>query len=169
MDDKKRDFLEKSLDRVNNWLQFAETKHAALIAFLIAILAILYGGDFIDNIIMQTIIAVVYLIALIISIISFFPRYDKDTSHTSGDCINSDNLLFWKDIAKYSEQEFLKRVYKDFWEEDKESFGVDEKLYAQEIIANARIARKKYDLFEKAVRFAVFGTILIPIFLIIIA
>lgn len=169
MDDKMNDFLEKSLDRVNNWLQFAEAKHAALIAFLVAVLAIIYGGDFIDDLIMKTIVAIMYLIALIISITSFYPRYDKNTWQPSGEYNTNDNLLFWKDIAKYSQEDFLKKVYKDFFSIDKNSFSSYEKLYAQEIIANARIARKKYELFQIAVKVVIAATVLIPVFLIIIA
>ena len=149
MNDKVKDFLEKSLDRVTNWLQFAEAKNAALIAFLVAVLAVLYGGGFIDNIIMQTIIAIIYLIALILSIMSFSPRYDKDTSQPTGDYKSDDNLLFWRDIAKYSEGDFLKKAYKDFIVQEKETFTMEEKLYAQEIIANARIAKRKYRKIRK--------------------
>lgn len=169
MNEKMNDFLEKSLDRVNFWLQFAEAKHAAVIAFLLAILAIIYGGDFIDSFIFETIIATVYLIALVISMFSFYPRYVKDASRKIGNYGNDDNLLYWKDIAKYADEDFLKKVYKDFLAEDKNSFGVSEKLYAQEIIINARIASKKYDLFQMTVKIAIVATVLIPIFLIIVA
>ncbi len=169
MDERKNEFLEKSLDRINHWLQFAEAKHAALIAFLIALLAIVCGGDFINNIILQAIVAIVYLAALIVSMLSFYPRYDKDTSRIAGKYNNDDNLLFWKDIAKYAEEDFLKKVYKDFFSEDAASFGTNEKLYAQEIIINARITSKKYDLFRIAVVIAAFGMVLLGIVLIIIA
>ncbi len=168
MNEKKDEFLEKSLDRINHWLQFAETKHGALIAFLIAILAIVCGGDFINNLVLQTIVAIVYLVALIISLLSFYPRYDKDTSRATGKYNDDDNLLFWKDIAKYSEEDFLKKIYKDFFSEDEDSFRKSEKLYAQEIITNARITSKKYDLFRIAVIIAAFGMMLLGIILVVI-
>lgn len=68
-------FYEKSLDIVNYWLQFAETKHAALIAFLIAILAVVYSGNSITNIWYRTILTVGYAISLAISMFSFIPIY----------------------------------------------------------------------------------------------
>ena len=34
----KIEFYEKNLDRINYWLQFAEAKNAAVIAFVVAIL-----------------------------------------------------------------------------------------------------------------------------------
>ena len=163
------DFLEKSLERMNGWLQFAEAKHAALIAFLVAILAVLYGGDFVSNAIFKMIIAIIYLIALIISIYSFYPKGHMRASESNGSYGNNDNLLFWKDVAKYSVEDFLKKVYKDFMGKDRTSFEERELLYAYEIIDNARIAKRKYELFENAVKVTIFGTILIPIFLIIIA
>ncbi len=169
MNESLNELLEKSLERVNFWLQFAEAKHAALIAFILAVLAIIYGGDFIDNFIFETITATFYLAALVISMVSFSPRYDKDVSRKIGNYSNNDNLLYWKDIAKYADEDFLKRIYKDFLSEDKNSFKVSERLYAQEIIINARIADKKYNLFQLSVKIAIVATVLIPIFLIIVA
>ena len=43
------EFYEKNLERVNYWLQFAEAKNAAVIAFIVAILAVIYSGDVIGN------------------------------------------------------------------------------------------------------------------------
>ena len=42
MKQKKIDFYEKNLDRVNYWLQFAEAKNAAIIAFVVAALAVFF-------------------------------------------------------------------------------------------------------------------------------
>lgn len=162
-----RDFLEKSLDRVNYWLQFAETKHAALIAFLVAVLAVLHSGDFINLYIFKLIMTIIYLGALVISIISFFPRYDKDTSRSTGMYKNNDNLLFWKDIAKYSEHDFLKKMYKDFFEKEKQNFDKEEKQYVEEIIINARIAKYKFDLFRTATIVVVVGISLMALFLVL--
>lgn len=37
------EFLEKNLERINSWLQFAEAKNAAMIAFIVAMLAVIYA------------------------------------------------------------------------------------------------------------------------------
>lgn len=169
MDEQKQNHLEKSLERVNGWLQFAEAKNAALIAFLIAILAIIFSSDLFDNIVVITILTTLYVIALIISIFSFYPKGNMDANITNEEYDPKDNLLYWKHIAKYSIDDYLEKFYGDFELSYQKPFKLNERLYAEEIITNARIAKRKYKMFESAVIIVALTTIVIPVFLIIIA
>ena len=67
----KIDFYEKNLDRINYWLQFAEAKNAAVIAFVVAILAVIWTSDYSDNPCMVIIISMLYITSLVISLYSF--------------------------------------------------------------------------------------------------
>ena len=91
IDNAKREMLEKSLENMNYWLQFAETKHAALIAFVIAALAFVFGGDCIENNVLEIILAIIYFIGLVVSLWSFLPR-NPDVSMPDGISDVKDNL-----------------------------------------------------------------------------
>lgn len=174
MNNDKMEFYEKSLDRVNQWLNFAEAKNAALIAFILAILSVIFGYPFEEYMVISTIIAICYIIALCISLKSFQPRYDKDATIPMEKYSDKDNMLFWRDISKYSRSDYVEKVNLDFCEKGEESKTNKtrerwEFLYAEEIIINARIAKKKYELFQTALRFVIVGTIMVPIALLIIA
>lgn len=163
------EFYEKSLDRVNYWLQFAETKHAALIAFLIAILAVVYSGNSFTNIWYRTILTVGYAISLTISMFSFTPIYKFDINIKAGEYLEKDNIIFWGDISKYSLTDYIKKVNNDIFTMDNENCSKEEKLLSEEIIINSRITNRKYILFKYALYIAIFFTILFPIFLIVLA
>lgn len=168
--EKKLEFHEKNLERVNYWLQFAETKNAAVIAFIVAILAVIYTSMLINNKALLIIISIVYVVSLILAISSLFPQYKKDVSRADGIYKDGvDNFLFWKDLAKYSAEDYIKGVNKVLFEEGNSSISKQEMAYAEEIITNARIAQYKYAMFEKSVIAAIVGTIMIPVFLIIVA
>lgn len=162
-----KDFLDKSLDRVNYWLQFAEAKNAAMIAFVVAMLAVIYGGDVINHLVLKIMITVIYVISLLLSVISFYPKYKKNVWICDGTYEVEDNLLFWKDISKYSVNDYLKAVSGKIFQVENERFDLDLRMYAEEIITNARIAKAKYMLFEAAIKFVAFATVLLPIFIII--
>lgn len=72
------------MERVNYWLQFAETKNAAIIAFIVAILAVIHSSKILENPILLIIISVLYVVALGISLLSFYPQYKKDASESNG-------------------------------------------------------------------------------------
>lgn len=160
------DFYEKNLERVNYWLQFAEAKNAAMIAFVVAMLAVIYS--FFSNIIMLVILSLVYVIALIISTLSMFPKGNMNTNIRDGDYVEEkDNYLYWKDIAKYSKTDYIEKVNKQFFDNNSsETTSRQEFMLAEEIITNARIAKYKYYMFELATKVVIVGTVLIPICLI---
>lgn len=162
-----KEFLDKNLDSVNSWLQFAEAKNAALIAFVVAMLAVIYGGEVINLLVLKTVITVIYVISLFLSVISFYPKYEKNVGVCDGTYEVDDNLLFWKDISKYSVNDYLKAVSEKIFETESNRFNLVQRMYAEEIITNARIAKVKYKLFEAATKFVALATVLLPIFIII--
>lgn len=166
------EFYEKNLERVNYWLQFAETKNAAAIAFIVAILAVIYSSDVIGNVWFKIVLTIVYVISLIAALISFFPQYRKDVNISVGQYTTDDNILFWKDIAKYSVEDYISKVNEinlDLSNADNVNTFEIEKIFVEEIITNARIAQFKYNMFIYAVKYAIIGTVLFPIFMIIVA
>lgn len=167
--DKKVEFYEKNLERVNYWLQFAETKNAAVIAFIVAMLAVIYSGDVIENVYFKIILTVIYVISLVASLISFFPKYKKDVNVSAGQYKTEDNILFWDDIAKYSIEDYINKVNVVNANEENTNFSETERIYAEEIITNARIAQFKYNMFKFAVKAAIGGTVLFPLFMLIVA
>lgn len=161
-----RDFLDKSLDSINYWLQFAETKNAAMIAFVVAMLAVIYGGEVINHLTLKIVITIIYVISLLLSVISFYPKYEKNVWICDGTYEVDDNLLFWKDISKYSVNDYLKAVNEKIFQVESDRFDLAQRMYAEEIITNARIAKAKYMLFEAATKFVALATVLLPIFII---
>lgn len=182
------EFYQKNLDSVNYWLQFAETKNAATIAFVSAVLAIIHSSNIINNEVFKIIITIGYIVSLSISLCSYFPITKsipiikkipiiKNITTTKnfnafvsdGTYKEKDNYLFWGDIAKYSVDDYLKLVNVDFGGNSENSSTPLEEKYAEEIIINARIAKTKYDLFEFSLKVLVVTTVFIPVFMIIVA
>jgi len=161
------DFLEKNLERVNTWLQFAEAKNAAMIAFVVAMLAVIYDGNILTNEILRIIITIIYILSLFLSVISFYPKYKKNVFLRDGVYEVQDNLLFWKDISKYSVNEYLQAINTRIFKTEQGKFTEEQRMYAEELITNARIAKAKYDLFIAALVFVIIATVLLPIFIII--
>lgn len=91
-----------------------------------------------------------YLLSLFFTLLSLFPttrvskrilEYGKNTK-----LLSTDNLLFWKDIAKYSVSEYKEQVNKKCEiniKESKFSYNIIE-----QIVINANIAEKKYLCFK---------------------
>ena len=131
------EMLETIFSNVNSWLNFAEAKNAALMAFNIAMLAVTWGSteNAGKNILFYG-VNLAIVISTIIALKSFKP----------------DNLLFYEDIAKYSKESYLIALYKKYQDTVKTE---DELLkreidYADEITYNAKIIVQKYKCFKNA-------------------
>lgn len=157
----KIDFYEKNLDRVNYWLQFAEAKNAAMIAFIVTVLSI-FNASF-NNCYLRMLFYVVFLLALCISIFSILPKSNMNVDKVDGKYSDEDNCFYWNDIAKYSKNDYVNKINELF---KSDNSSMLELMLASEIITNARIAKHKFTLFRAAGRFVIIGTILIPILLV---
>lgn len=139
---------------VNDWLKFAEAKHAVIIglnaAAIWAAIRIPYDSKdtHIDTTI-QFIFISILTISILISFFSYFPKtkipfhwlWNQQNSH------DTDNLLFYNDIKKYESYTYLQKLY-DNAKKSKKEFSKLEIDYAAQIIYNSKIASYKYTLFK---------------------
>ena len=96
--------LKEIFDNVNNWVTFAEAKNAAIIAFNVACISCIWDIEGIKEIkILPYIWGLGIIVSTIMALISFVPQTGKGISDNEKQS-DSDNLLFFKDIAKYSKK-----------------------------------------------------------------
>lgn len=140
-------------ENVNNWLKFAEAKNGTIIALNSALIFGLF--QICQDTKTENIILIVYVysalislfISIIIAILSFVPKLSYQ--YTSfGKPKDSDNLLYFGDIAKYSEKEYIDKlssITNEITDFDKQ--------YINQIATNSKITYVKYKQFELAVWF----------------
>ena len=176
------DTLKDIFRNVNIWLHFAEAKNGAIIGvnslFLfksIDIVIDMINGDMLESIFLVVIISIVFIIALIISIISFFSDalvFNDETNAVECDTelknkkvlkVEDRILIFYGHIELYkSSKNYLIDIYKQYVNELKsnDSLSKIELDYAKEILINSRIAARKYKLFNMALKVNVIGLFL---------
>lgn len=149
-----------TLHLINTWLQHAEAKNAGLSAFMaiavsgiLAFLAAESGASLIltSGLLMT---ALLVIISLAISLVSFLPRTDaaKLLSKEVGQPAESDNLYFFGDLQKYRPQELVEAIARqyDTMDEPRTPIRRSHVDLAGQIIANSRITVIKNDLFRRA-------------------
>lgn len=147
------ELLKNIFSNLNNWLTFAEAKNAAIIAFNIACLSFLFSIEWIAEIkIFVYIVSVGIIISIIMALNTFIPKMGKEIDSYNY-FSETDNLLFYRDIAKYDVDNYLKLVFKKYRDIDVSDNDIHkiEKDLAREIIYNAKVATRKYELFNKAI------------------
>lgn len=150
--EKVQELLKNIFENVNNWLNFAEAKNAAMIAFDIALLAAVGSMKLFTSEKTWFIIHVLgTCISMILALASFLPNLGKEKRNDDG-YLESDNLIFYKDIAKYDPKRYLKAVFKMYAEISitEEQIQKIELDYATEITFNSSVALRKYALFKWA-------------------
>jgi len=151
--------LKEIFDNTNNWLKFAEAKHAVLIGFLGAGLwgilnLVEYPCSW--NIFFKIYLiwsVSMFVISSIISLISFFPiLYPLRRTKVS----NKKNLnpIYFKDLASMEPKELINQMNLNNYA----SGNINLKL-AEQIIINSRIALYKHKLFIVAMWFILLGLI----------
>ncbi len=168
------DFLKEQLERTNYWLSFAEAKNGAVIALNIAIMTIMvdlysYAPT------LCTVVLSLLTVSCIICLISFLPdlknykNNDNNQQYSimkklflklklhskkdySQDKSKKINLLFYADIAKLNEEQFIDSFKQSYENISKENSYVNkiEEDYLSEIYLNSCIAKEKYELFSIA-------------------
>lgn len=140
-------FLTENLSRINYWLQFAETKNAAVVVFDTAIIVAFY--TILDNMSISFFIVLMtgYMLSLIIAFISFCPFKNYiNVNENDGKLFKEDNHIYWGDIAKYSIKNYKKLLYKLHYNVGKNDIVINN--YISQIIINSRIAKFKYGMFQ---------------------
>lgn len=162
-------FLDRQLERTNYWLSFAEAKNAALLAFNIAVIT--FVADFQKDIpVMSTMVMFVFIASSLICLWSFKPN-SANRPEPGPKYLPSDNLLFWKDIAFFEDEErYLARVIERYFSgttvsDEEKRILID---FSSEIVINSRIAMSKYNLFTYAL-YVDLSAFLLSIVLLILA
>ena len=140
-------------NNVNDLLKFAEAKNGVIIAFNGAVIFQLF--EIIkdinsSNIYFICLIVLIgfWILSFIIALISFFPIINNTLfSRKNKRKANKDNLIFYGDIAKYKEEEYLQALSSSFKAEDYSCTNF-EKNCANQIIINSRIALNKFKCFQ---------------------
>lgn len=154
--------LQYLLTNVNDWLKFAESKNAALLAANVAVafgLMSQFQGK--SNIpywvpIYTSIVTICFILSSGICLLSFVPKLQiphKPPKKKSG---KKQNMVFYGHIAGLSIQDYLSALY--------ERNGLDpnkatpfEKDFAEQIIVNSDIALWKYKCFGVALTLTMVG------------
>lgn len=161
------DILKNNFYNINNWLNFAEAKNAANVAFVVACLTAIISFDFIN--VFTYFIMIMLILSGIISLLSFIPnlktnpiRYLKKHSKP-----RSENLLFFEVIKEMSGEIYLKSIYHNYLKRDIENFGKYELDLANECIINSQIVSVKHLAFKYSVTIDVVALIVSVILLIV--
>jgi hypothetical protein len=147
---------------INEWLKFAEVKNAALIAFLIAAISGLLGFMASFQQLHQSLkigiffCVVSLIVSCIISLLSFAPKVNRLEIiylHKKGEILDSDNLLFFCNLAKYDANTLASKIADKY-------FAIElpnpPKIYTditEQIIINSKIATAKFRFFKIALNF----------------
>lgn len=172
------DELKSIFDYVNDWLKFAETKNAALVAFdgaavlgLISISENLGSGQVTAK--GCIVVAFVFLsISLLIALVSFLPQTRSikalpATIKPQEDRLGNDNLYFFEHILKYRPEDYLTKIKQGFESMDLADSSGTKKTQintlsvdlSQQIIINSQIASRKYHYFKVALLLSISGMI----------
>lgn len=164
--DEKKEKLEniqkEIFENVNHWLDVAEAKNFALLAFNIAVIAvILQITDM--NLYLYGIVSI-FIISTIIVILTSIPKINNIFWKSKGTDSVRDNLLFYFDIADYYSQDYLEQLYIRYIDNQNNisivQLGNLNLHYAQEIVENSKITCKKYIGFKRAAILDIIGFIL---------
>lgn len=157
MDNKRLDeLLEKNFSNVNSWLNFAEAKNAANIAFVVACIAAIFSLEDMNTLLYT--ICIFLIISGMCSLISFLPRLGNKVIRKIPSFFkikkrkaNGDNLIFFENIKGYSGETYIKQVCKIYFNEDKYNPTKYQLDLSDEIVYNSNIVSCKYKLFKMAV------------------
>ncbi len=145
------ELLEKVFSNVNSWLNFAEAKHAANIAFVVACLAMMISTETMNC--LTCCICVLFVLSGGCSLLSFFPK-----TAAGG------NLLFFERIKNYSEQEYLNQLKQDYFQNNSVIGDGYISDLTEEIVINAKITSRKYKCFRIAMILNFFAFFLLIIY-----
>lgn len=156
------------LQMVNEWLRFAETKNAALLAFSgLSVSAVLGFAIQVESFGSKSAVALLifgsllWLAALLITSISFLPKTDVINISSRLDRVpeDSDNLYFYGHLSKYSSDDLLKNL--GLPSEPTSTRYRFERNLAEQVITNSRITNDKLKLFGWATNVWILGLLFV--------
>lgn len=157
--------IKEIFQNVNEWLKFAEAKHAGLIVLnsglIFGILSIYKDYKTIIDWRLILVIIIVISVSIILSLISLFPKTKNETKNKQVNV--TANLYFFGSLSKLSEIELKSELLKS---NPNYHFDRFEEDLLNQIIVNAIITTKKYKLFKFAIWFTTAG-IVMPVIILI--
>lgn len=152
--------LAELLNRVIDWLKFAETKNTAVVGLsstaLGVIVTFLVAGPAVPTIAGAGLAvgALALMLSLMLAVASFLPSTDLE-KHLMGEREPpnpGDNLLFYGHLARYEPRALARAIADHYFEQPGEEiapskFAVD---LAGQVVTNARITVRKLALFRYA-------------------
>lgn len=151
--------LEKNFANVNTWLNFAEAKNAANIAFVVSFIAVIFNFKSIT----VPLYAVCFLLLVsgIFSLLSFMPKLEKTfekhnfATFKKKETNEEPNLIFFEDIKNFNGDSYIHKVCKEYYNTDKHIATKYQLDLSREIVYNSNIVSNKYIFFKWSVRFDV--------------
>lgn len=166
------DKLKSIFENINDWLKFAEAKNGIIVAFngsvILQIFQIIKGISSSGIYFLCLIILLIFwTLSFLIALISFYPRTKILFLLRRNEKISKqDNLLFYGDIAKYSEKDYLQSLTKMFGRENY-CWSNFEISYVNQIIINSQITLKKFKYFQVSLSLNLLGSV-IPLFILLL-
>lgn len=156
--------LQAIFNNVNDWLKFAETKNAALVAADVAILigvASLFE-DASGWLLIYLILLTAFVgLSLVIGLLSFLPATKIPWLRKPATIQEKRNVLYYGDIADQDVESYLE-LLKSVLEEGVEPTPIG-RAYIEQIIINSKIAVKKYGYFTTSLFCLLTGIVTLPI------
>ena len=149
--------LSEIFSNINDWLKFAETKNATLLAgngvLIFGIIRLIKEGDYSFILVLYVFFVISQLlISFVFCLVSFIPSLEMPWIFKSNTKNDNGNLLYFDDISKYTPISYINDLKKAL-NIDKEDFTSYEKMLVEQIIVNSVIASKKYKLFKISIWF----------------
>lgn len=166
------ELLEKNFSNINSWLNFAEAKNAANIAFTAACITEIFNLS--NRNVILNVICILLVISGMCSMFSFLPRLENKVKRKNFFIFankkkryKGDNLIFFENIKEYSGNSYIQKICKEYFRKKKYNPTKYELDLSDEIIYNSKITSRKYKLFRWAVYLDIiaFGLFLIVIVL----
>jgi hypothetical protein len=163
------DRLADLLDRVVDWLKFAEAKNTGAVGLsstgLGVIVTFLIAGPSIEPLAGAGlgVGAVTLMLSLLLAVASFLPSTDIE-KHLLGERAKPserDNLLFYGHLARYEPRALSCAIAEHYFDQQTDTY-VPSKLaldLAAQVVTNARITVRKLDLFRYSLMLFGFGVL----------
>lgn len=159
------DKLWRVLENVNNWLGYAERKNVLILTFIGIQLTLC--KLFVEDVDVWLIACSIFLgLCFLLTLISFFPQtvipwWLYFWARSSDKPNENDNLLFYGDITKYSQKEYIEKMEKYFGEDIHGHKNLED--LCGQIVVNSQIASKKFNIFKATTWFMITGQMLLLI------
>lgn len=157
------------LDRVNDWLKFAETKNTAAVGIsstaLGVIVTFLVAGPSVPEIAGAglTLGALTLMVSLMLAVASFLPSTNVETLLLGqrAQPAPGDNLLFYGHLARYEPGVLARTIAESYFQRVGDDavptkFALD---VAGQVVINARITVRKLELFKYSLLLFGFGVL----------